>query len=136
MGGTVIIKMTDDTGVSYRLVRVAKVTVTAENVSHPEEAIMPGDQVKLTFRGMFRGVDKISGIFNPTNFKPTYYAGETKFESTLDQYQKMDNAAITVTVPADVEFAEGAETAAYSFTNGYTFGTMYAAANPFERSTA
>lgn len=132
MGGTVIIKMTDDTGVSYRLVRVAKVTVTAENVSHPEEAIMPGDQVKLTFRGMFRGVDKISGIFNPTNFKPTYYAGETKFESTLFQYQKMDNAAITVTVPEDVEFAEGAETAAYSFTNGYTFGTMFAAASPFE----
>ena len=132
MGGTVIIKMTDDTGVSYRLVRVAKVTVTAENVSHPEEAIMPGDQVKLTFRGMFRGVDKISGIFNPTNFKPTYYAGETKFESTLYQYQKMDNAAITVTVPEDVEFAEGAETAAYSFTNGYTFGTMFAAASPFE----
>lgn len=132
MGGTVIIKMTDDTGVSYRLVRVAKVTVTAENVSHPEEDIMPGDQVKLTFRGMFRGVDKISGIFNPTNFKPTYYAGETKFESTLYQYQKMDNAAITVTVPEDVEFAEGAETAAYSFTNGYTFGTMFAAASPFE----
>lgn len=132
MGGTVIIKMTDDTGVSYRLVRVAKVTVTAENVSHPEEDIMPGDQVKLTFRGMFRGVDKISGIFNPTNFKPAYYAGETKFESTLFQYQKMDNAAITVTVPEDVEFAEGAETAAYSFTNGYTFGTMFAAASPFE----
>ena len=93
---------------------------------------MPGDQVKLTFRGMFRGVDKISGIFNPTNFMPTYYAGETKFESTLFQYQKMDNAAITVTVPEDVEFAEGAETAAYSFTNGYTFGTMFAAASPFE----
>ena len=44
----------------------------------------------------------------------------------------MDNAAITVTVPEDVEFAEGAETAAYSFTNGYTFGTMFAAASPFE----
>lgn len=131
MGGTVIIKMTDDTGVSYRLVRVAKVTVSAENVSHPEEDIMPGDQVKLTFSGMFRAVNKISGIFNPTTFKPTYYAGETKFEGTLGQYQKMDNASVTVTIPTDVEFAEGAETAAYSFTNGYTFGSMYSAANPF-----
>lgn len=131
MGGTVIIKMTDDTGVSYRLVRVAKVTVSAENVSHPEEDIMPGDQVKLTFRGMFRAVNKISGIFNPTTFKPTYYAGETKFEGTLGQYQKMDNASVTVTIPTDVEFAEGAETATYSFTNGYTFGSMYSAANPF-----
>lgn len=131
MGGTVIIKMTDETGVSYRLVRVAKVTVSAENVSHPEEDIMPGDQVKLTFSGMFRAVNKISGIFNPTTFKPTYYAGETKFEGTLGQYQKMDNASVTVTIPTDVEFAEGAETAAYSFTNGYTFGSMYSAANPF-----
>lgn len=131
MGGTVIIKMTDDTGVSYRLVRVAKVTVSAENVSHPEEDIMPGDQVKLTFSGMFRAVNKISGIFNPTTFKPTYYAGETKFEGTLGQYQKMDNASVTVTIPTDVEFAEGAETATYSFTNGYTFGSMYSAANPF-----
>ena len=131
MGGTVIIKMTDDTGVSYRLVRVAKVTVSAENVSHPEEDIMPGDQVKLTFSGMFRAVNKISGIFNPTTFKPTYYAGGTKFEGTLGQYQKMDNASVTVTIPTDVEFAEGAETAAYSFTNGYTFGSMYSAANPF-----
>lgn len=131
MGGTVIIKMTDDTGVSYRLVRVAKVTITAENVSHPEEDIMPGDQVKLTFSGMFRAVNKISGIFNPTMFKPTYYAGETKYEGTLGQYQKMDNASVTVTIPTDVEFAEGAETATYSFTNGYTFGSMYSAANPF-----
>lgn len=131
MGGTVIIKMTNDTGVSYRLVRVAKVTVSAENVSHPEEDIMPGDQVKLTFSGMFRAVNKISGIFNPTTFKPTYYAGETKFEGTLGQYQKMDNASVTVTIPTDVEFAEGAETATYSFTNGYTFGSMYSAANPF-----
>ena len=131
MGGTVIIKMTDDTGVSYRLVRVAKVTVSAENISHPEEDIMPGDQVKLTFSGMFRAVNKISGIFNPTTFKPTYYAGETKFEGTLGQYQKMDNASVTVTIPTDVEFAEGAETATYSFTNGYTFGSMYSAANPF-----
>ena len=131
MGGTVIIKMTDDTGVSYRLVRVAQVTVTAENVSHPEEDIMPGDQVKLTFSGMFRAVNKISGIFNPTTFQPTYYAGETKFAGSLGQYQKMDNASVTVTIPEDVEFADGEETASYSFTNGYTFGSMYAAANPF-----
>ncbi len=131
MGGTVIIRMTDDTGVSYRLVRVAKVTVTVENVSHPGECIMPGDQIKLTFSGMFRAVNKISGIFNPTTFQPTYYAGETKFAGSLGQYQKMDNASVTVTIPEDVEFADGEETATYSFTNGYTFGSMYSAANPF-----
>ena len=130
-GGTVILKMTDSTGVSYRLVRVAKVTITVENVSNPGENIMPGDQVKLSFKGMYRAVNKISGIFNPTNFKPTYFAGETKYEGTLGQYQKMDNATVTVTIPEDVTFADGAATAQYTLTNGYTYGSMYSAANPF-----
>ena len=130
-GGTVILKMTDETGVSYRLVRVAEVTVTAENVSNPKEAIMPGDQVKLTFRGMYRAVNKISGVFNPTIFKPTYYSGDTKFEGSLGQYQRMDNASITVTIPENIEFAEGSETAEVRFTDGYTYGSMYSAANPF-----
>ena len=130
-GGTVILKMTDSTGVSYRLVRVAKVTITAENVSNPGENIMPGDQVKLSFDGMYRAVNKISGIFNPTIFNPTYFAGETKYEGTLGQYQKMDNATVTVTIPEDMTFADGAATAQYTLTNGYTYGSMYAAANPF-----
>ncbi len=130
-GGTVILKMTDETGVSYRLIRVAEVTFTAENVSNPKEAIMPGDQVKLTFRGMYRAVNKISGVFNPTTFQPTYYSGGTKHEGTLGQYQRMDNASITVTIPENIEFAEGSETAEVRFTDGYTYGSMYSAANPF-----
>ena len=131
MGGTVILRMTDESGVSYRLVRVAKITITAENASHKGEDIMPGDQVKLTFSGMFRGVNKISGIFNPTLFKPTYHNGESKFDGTLGQYQRMDNSSVTVTVPEELTFAEGADTAACVFTNGYTYGSMYSAANPF-----
>lgn len=131
MGGTVILRMTDESGVSYRLVRVAKVTITAENASHKGEDIMPGDQVKLTFSGMFRGVNKISGIFNPTLFKPTYHNGESKFDGTLGQYQRMDNSSVTVTVPEDLTFADGADTAVCVFTNGYTYGSMYSAANPF-----
>ena len=130
-GGTVIIKMTDSTGVSYRLVRVAKVAITAENVSNPGEDIMPGDQVKLTFDGMYRAVNKIAGVFNPTAFKATYYAGNTKYEGALGQYLRMDNATVTVTIPTDVAFADGASTAEYALTNGYTYGTMYSAANPF-----
>ena len=130
-GGTVIIRMTDSTGVSYRLVRVAQVAITAENITNPGEPVMAGDQVKLSFDGMFRAVNKISGIFNPTTFKPTYYYGDTKFEGTLGQYQRMDNASVTVTIPADLEFAEGAETADCTLTNGYTYGSMYSAANPF-----
>lgn len=131
MGGTVILRMTDNSGVSYRLVRVAKVTITSENASHKGEDIMPGDQVKLTFSGMFRGVNKISGIFNPTTFMPTYYAGDTKCVGALGQYQRMDNASVSVTLPADIAFEDGQETTTYTFTNGYTYGSMYSAANPF-----
>ena len=130
-GGTVIIRMEDTTGVSYRLVRASRVTITAENVSNPGEDIMPGDRVKLSFSGMYRAVNKVSGIFNPTIFKPTYYAGETKFEGTLGQYQKMDNATVTVTIPEDVAFEDGKDTTTCTFTNGYTYGSMYSAANPF-----
>ena len=130
-GGTVVLKMTDSTGVSYRLVRVAEVTITAENASNPGEVIMPGDQVKLTWTGMYRAVNKISGIFNPLQFKPTYYQGETKYEGALGQYQKMDNASVTVAIPKDVTFAEGEDTAKVTFTGGYTYGSMYSAANPF-----
>ena len=123
--------MEDTTGVSYRLVRASRVTITAENVSNPGEDIMPGDRVKLSFSGMYRAVNKVSGIFNPTIFKPTYYAGETKFEGTLGQYQKMDNATVTVTIPEDVAFEDGKDTTTCTFTNGYTYGSMYSAANPF-----
>ena len=131
-GGTVIIRMEDNDGVSYRLVRASRVDITATNVSHAGEPIMPGDQVKLSFKGMYRSVNKISGVFNPTTFKPTYYdENGTKFEGTLGQYQKMDNSTVTVTIPEDLTFEEGAETATCYFGKGYTFGSMYSAANPF-----
>ena len=80
---------------------------------------------------MYRAVNKISGIFNPLQFKPTYYQGETKYEGALGQYQKMNNASVTVTIPKDVVFADGEATAKVALTGGHTFGSMYAASNPF-----
>ena len=131
MGGTVIIKMTDSTGVSYRLVRVAKVTITVENVSNPGEAIMPGDQAKLSFSGMYRGIDKISGVFNPTALEARYSVNGTEYSGKLGQYQRMDNTSITVTIPTDLTFEEGKDTTDCVFSNGYTFGSMYSKGAPF-----
>lgn len=131
-GGTVIIKMTDATGTSYRLVRVAEMSVTAKNVSNSGEPIMPGDKVELSFRGMYRGLDKVSGIFNPTTYYIRYSAGENEFSGTLSQYKKMDQVSITLTVPEDITFQEGKNTATYSFSNGYYYGSMYAASSPFD----
>ena len=132
LGGTVIIKMTDATGISYRLVRVAEMSVTYKNASHSGEPIMPGDKVTLSFDGLYRSVNKVAGIFNPTTYYLCYTAGDTETNGSLPQYQQMDKASVTLTVPADMTFPEGKATADYTFTNGYIFGSMYSASSPFD----
>ena len=129
-GGTVIIRMTDGSGTSYRLVRVAESSVTVSNVSAPGEPVMPGDTVTLTFDGLYRSVNKIAGVFNPTTYKLRYTSGEKEVDGTLGQYQQMDRSSITLTVPEDVELDENGK-GTYAFSNGYVFGSMYSAANPF-----
>ena len=59
LGGTVILKLTDSTGTSYRLARVAQMSVTVKNASNDGEPIMPGDKVTLSFDGLYR-----DGILN------------------------------------------------------------------------
>lgn len=131
-GGTVILRMMDaDGNYSYQSVRVAQVKITVNNVTNPGEPVQPGNTVKLTFKGLYRAIHKISGIFNPTNFKLRYTADGKETDGSLAQYQKMDNASISLTIPENVEFPEGEDTVEYVFTNGYTYGSMYSAANPF-----
>lgn len=132
MGGTVIIKMTDATGTSYRLVRVAQMSVTVKNASNDGEPIMPGDKVTLSFDGLYRGVDKVSGIFNPTMLYGNFSAGEDACKGTLGQYQQMDRTSITLTVPEDITFPEGESVTNYLITDGYISGSMYSASSPFD----
>ena len=129
-GGTVVIKMTDDSGTSYSLARVAEVTANIENASNPGEDIMPGDKVTLSFEGSYRGIYKYSGIFNPTVYYLYYTSDDEEFSTSVAQYQQMDQATMTLTVPEDMTVPSGG-TADISFTNGYTYGSMYSAANPF-----
>ena len=130
-GGTVIIKMTDSTGTSYALVRVAEMAATVTNVTNPGEPFTPGDRVSITFENLYRSINKISGIFNPTTYYLRYTAGDVETNGSLAQYQQMDRASLTLTIPEDIEFPEGQTTMDYSFTNGYVYGSMYAAASPF-----
>lgn len=131
-GGTVIIRMTDKDGkYSYQLVKVAGVTANVENASNKGESIMPGDKVTLSFDGMYRSINKISGVFNPTIFKPRYTVAGKEVEGTTGQYQQMDTSAITFTVPEDIAFEDGKNETVLTATNGYVYGSMYAAANPF-----
>lgn len=129
-GGTVVIKMTDDSGTSYSLARVAEVSAKIENASNPGEDIMPGDNVTLSFEGSYRGIYKYSGIFNPTVYYLYYTSGSTEYKTSVAQYQQMDQATMTLTVPEDMTVPSGS-TASINFTNGYTYGSMYSAANPF-----
>lgn len=130
-GGTVIIKMSDSTGTSYCLARVAEVTATVKNASNPQETeIMPGDKVSLTFEGSYRGIYKYSGIFNPTTYNLFYTCGGTDYKTNVAQYQQMDQAKLELTIPTNVDFGSGS-TADVPLTNGYTYGSMYSAANPF-----
>ena len=130
-GGTVIIKMTDSTGTSYRLVRVAEMTATVTNASNPGEPFMPGDDATITFDGLYRSINKISGIFNPTTYYLRYTVNGTEVNGSLGQYLQMDKTSITLTIPEDITFPEGETTVDYSFTNGYVYGSMYAASSPF-----
>lgn len=143
-GGTVILKLTDESGTSYRLVRVAEMSVASvENVTNPGLAIMPGDEVKLTFDGMYRAVNKISGVFNPTTYQLRYstYEVETdgatgkesykEYKGSVPQYQQMDNTSLTLKIPEDLVFAEDEEEVVTYAHSGYVYGSMYSAANPF-----
>ena len=131
-GGTVIIRMTDKDGkYSYQMVKVAGVTANVENASNKGESIMPGDKVTLSFEGMYRSINKISGVFNPTIFKPRYTVAGKEVEGTTEQYQQMDTSRITFTVPEDIAFEDGKNETVLTATNGYVYGSMYSAANPF-----
>ena len=132
LGGTVIIRMKDDNGTSYRLIRVAQVTVTTKNASNSGEPLMPGDKVTLTFDGLYRGVDKVSGIFNPTQLYLNYSVDGREFKGQLGQYQQMDRTSVTLTIPEDLTFPEGQDETTVTLGNGYISGNMYSASSPFD----
>lgn len=130
-GGTLIIRLTDANGAySYQLVHVAGVTVNVVNKSSGESINLPGDKLEVTFTGMYRSVNKMSGIFNPTTFNFRYTVDGQENTGNLGQYMRADKVVMNVTVPADIDF-NGGDTAAMHFSNGYFYGSMYAAANPF-----
>ena len=132
LGGTVILKLTDSTGTSYRLARVAQTSVTVKNASNSGEPIMPGDKVTLSFDGLYRGVDKVSGIFNPLTLNLNYSTDEDDSMGSLGQYQQMDRASVTVEMPTDITFPEGSDKTTVMVTDGYISGGMYSAPSPFD----
>ena len=93
---------------------------------------MPGDKVTLTFDGLYRGVDKVSGIFNPTQLYLNYSVDGEEFKGQLGQYQQMDRASVTLTIPEDLTFPEGQDKTTVTLDDGYISGGMYSASSPFD----
>ena len=93
---------------------------------------MPGDDVTMTFDGLYRSVNKVAGIFNPLTYYLRYSADDVEFEGRVPQYQQMDNASITLEIPEDIAFEEDEDSTNYTFTNGYIYGSMYSASSPFD----
>lgn len=107
-------------------------SVTVKNASNDGEPIMPGDKVTLSFDGLYRGMDKVSGIFNPTLLYLNYSAEEEESKGQLTQYWQMDRASVTVEMPTDITFPEGSDKTTVMVTDGYISGGMYSAASPFD----
>lgn len=69
----------------------------------------PANKVTLSFDGLYRGMDKVSGIFNPTLLYLNYSAEEEESKGQLTQYWQMDRASVTVEMPTDITFPEGSD---------------------------
>ncbi len=68
----------------------------------------PAIKVTLSFDGLYRGMDKVSGIFNPTLLYLNYSAEEERVRGQLTQYWRMDRASVTVEMPLNIRtFPEG-----------------------------
>ena len=117
--------------ISYQLVHVAKLKgatyVNAEDAT--KTTFLPGDKVQVKLDGVYRGVQKMSGIFNPQPLKYVYTDGTQNFATTTKetlQYRVMDNVTFTVTLPAQDKLTFNDEgVATYTLTNGWVNGQMW-----------
>lgn len=125
-GGSVIIRMSDDSGVSYQVIRVGKVAVEIKNATNEGEPLMAGNKVEISLTGVYRGINKMSGIFNPLSLVATYSFGDTQATVVTGQYYRLVTD-FTYEIPKDAEAGT-----AYVMDQGYINLTgMWSNASPF-----
>lgn len=104
--GRNIVKLTDAEGQSsFQVLSAKKVSYTLNNVSRPNEEVMPGDEVSVVFSTLYHPANKLAGVYNMS--AQIYYL-DTPFESAVkggaNQYKFASTAAsqtITFTIPED-----------------------------------
>lgn len=98
----------------------------------PASPLCPAARCRVTFDGLYRGINKVSGVFNPTDLNVTYTTADGKrLRAGIAQYTQMDNAAVEFTIPKDIKFEDGADSANFVLSDGHISGNMYCASNPF-----
>ena len=117
--GNNIIRVTkaDDT-VSYQIVRGDEVTYTITEVagnSDGDGTIEAGEKVRVKINGVHNSIGKMSGIYNPADYRTYYTFNGEQYYGGGGQYTYPQAAYVEVTIPENT--AAGAE---YILTNGYT----------------
>jgi hypothetical protein len=63
--GNNIIRITAGDTIEYQIVRGATVAPAITNVTAPGQPLLPGDQISISFGGLYMPIWKMSGIYNP-----------------------------------------------------------------------
>lgn len=124
--GNNVVKITTGGVTDYRVIRGARLTPVIEG-PNADGKIYPGDEVTLSFEGLFQPAPKFAGMYNPgfgNSMKVNYRLGEENIASGGTQYGLIDKNGhkITFTVPQN---AEGALTLSDGKITGTVMGDSY-----------
>ena len=114
VAGNNILKVTTSGKVEYQVVRASKLKMNVVNTTRLGDPVIAGDNIRVTFEGLYTPVPKMSGIYNPgwTGVHRTNYnvPSGVSASSTSTQYGfAADNKY-------DLVFQEAGT---YTFTGGY-----------------
>ena len=95
--GRNIVKLVSASGATYQVITAKPVTYTVSNLTHPEQAFVPGDEVSVLFNTLYHPANKMSGIYNmsagiqyssaETNFPLILGPGQYTFASRAQEYK-------------------------------------------------
>lgn len=105
--GRNIVKVEKDGQAAYHVMTARPLNVEIENLSNPGQEVAPGDEVKVTFKGLSFPANKLAGIYNfNAQLIFSSHDGKELFKGDRRQYNITTQAnSITFTVPEGHEGA-------------------------------
>ena len=119
VSGNNILRVTTEDGTkSYQVVRGDKITVSlieVEGSSDQDGLVEAGEKIRVQFNGVHNVIGKMSGIYNPTDYKTNFtYNGEV-ISGNGGQYTYPAAAYVELTLPGNAKTGDS-----YTLTNGNT----------------